>query len=282
MKRHRKNSGFTLVECVVAMAVLAVMMVGVLMLMNAIVKQRNRNIEIERDIDDQVEQVVQNGGKHSEDVDKIDIGGYKVDAQKVYNDPKNGDLQIGQIKFGEGSSPEPEPEPGTTAETSKPVEQPPPENKHENPLEGVLVYGSVETNLKTGGKSYITVSQVGYTENLTDDDNDPATPNIHTTTTLTWQIEFNPISSTREDKSIKVVFPSYAKMIFSENNVSYPHINQGNCNVHRLSDNIVRIEPTGTGNIQVQVRFTIPADKYDDNLIAQHFGSTKPIINEKA
>ncbi len=56
--RKKSRSGFTLVECVVAMAVLCVMSLLLMMIMSVTVMQRNKNMQLERDIDTQVAELV--------------------------------------------------------------------------------------------------------------------------------------------------------------------------------------------------------------------------------
>lgn len=107
MKKMRKNSGFTLVECVVAMAVLAVMTVALMMILNVTVKQRNANMKAENDIDSQVEKLYQSGTK-SEPISNADIdfgNGIKISgAKKVYYDDPDSELQIAALEYDVGSS----------------------------------------------------------------------------------------------------------------------------------------------------------------------------------
>lgn len=60
MKRLKQKKGFTLVECVVAMAVLMIMSLLLSMLLNVTILTRNENMELERDIDGQVNNIAAN------------------------------------------------------------------------------------------------------------------------------------------------------------------------------------------------------------------------------
>lgn len=59
-KTRRKHGGFTLVECVVAMAILCIMSLLLMMIMSVTVQQRNKNMQLERDIDTQVVELANN------------------------------------------------------------------------------------------------------------------------------------------------------------------------------------------------------------------------------
>lgn len=58
--RKKRCGGFTLVECIVAMAVLCVMSLLLMMIMSVTVMQRNKNMQLERDIDTQVVELANN------------------------------------------------------------------------------------------------------------------------------------------------------------------------------------------------------------------------------
>lgn len=60
MVNIKNKKGFTLVECIVAMAVLAIMSLLLMMILNITVSSRNNNQHLERAIDKQVEHIVAN------------------------------------------------------------------------------------------------------------------------------------------------------------------------------------------------------------------------------
>ena len=293
MKKLRKNSGFTLVECVVAMAVLAVMTLGLLMILSVTVRQRNQNTQAERDVDYQVEQVVQ-GNTVTEDISggDIDIGGFKIGgAQKVYFDGADDNLQIGSLHYDVGSSSY-EGDKDEDGDGEKKDDEY--NGLQDNPLADSKVYGILETTKNDDGKSYINVSQQSKTDNGDG------------TTTLVWRIKFDVIGAAGSDKSIKVVFPSYCEGFKL---VSYQLQSGSECYVHKVGGYTVRIEPKkgdGTNNPktthnEVDVEFIVKTDSLFDketdpkkqlapeyiidmttreiNLIKLQFGSTTPVIN---
>lgn len=63
MKKLRRKSGFTLVECIVAMAVLAIMSLLLTMILSVALKIRNENMQLEQDLDKQVEKLASGEGE---------------------------------------------------------------------------------------------------------------------------------------------------------------------------------------------------------------------------
>lgn len=61
MKKLKSKIGFTLVECVVAMAVLAIMSLLLMTILTITINSRNANQKIEKDIDRQVDKIVGTG-----------------------------------------------------------------------------------------------------------------------------------------------------------------------------------------------------------------------------
>lgn len=60
MVKIKNKKGFTLVECIVAMAVLAIMSLLLMMILNITVNSRNNNQHLEREIDKQIDHIVAN------------------------------------------------------------------------------------------------------------------------------------------------------------------------------------------------------------------------------
>lgn len=99
MKNLKKKKGFTLVECVVAMAVLAIMSLLLTMILTVSMKTRNTNMEIEREIDEQVDKIVGVNKSSEEERDKsIDFEQNKTVIDSI---PKNGtdDLEAHKNSF---------------------------------------------------------------------------------------------------------------------------------------------------------------------------------------
>lgn len=62
MKKIKNKSGFTLVECIVAMAVLVIMSLLLMMILTASITARNNNRQLESDLDGQVNQLMADVG----------------------------------------------------------------------------------------------------------------------------------------------------------------------------------------------------------------------------
>lgn len=284
MKKLRKNSGFTLVECIVAMAVLAVMTLGLMMILSVTVKQRNLNTQMEREVDNQVEKVLQGGEDvAAEDIEDGDIVFKNKDkdvftltgGQKVYYKDGDAELQIGQLKYDVGGTP-----------TKQPSEE-----KKENDdsivvTESRKVYGI--TNLKD---NIITVNCDTAKTELLSDGYYSVRWVITLEATSVYQYAEN-ITNTDQLmglESLKVALPENVKV------TDYKPI-EGSCKfLHMLGNNTLRIELNGTSATQVYVTFKIKTDDYEkyakgeeverdgkkiklceNNFIADHFGTTAP------
>lgn len=251
MKKLRKNSGFTLVECIVAMAVLAVMTVGLLMILNVTVKQRNQNTNMERNVDDQVENVVNGNLADSQNIadGDIDFGNGMVisGAKMEYNE--DNDMQIGALRYDVTYTP---------ADPGDPGEEPedPEEEEDVQPSQLYKVYGATTTS---GNK--VTISEQGKVDNGDG------------TYTVTWRADFDVVGSTGTERSLKIVYPGKI--------VDYKVASGGVSNIHKLGTNIVRTEPSWTGNIKTDVSFVIPSSDYSSTLIKDHFTSSTPTMNTK-
>lgn len=267
MKKHRKNSGFTLVECVVAMAVLAVMALGLLMILSVTVRQRNANTQIERDVDSQVDKVVRNaagdGGTLVEvdDInlsDSITISGVK----KIYFDNAGSGLEIGALQI-EGDAvlpPVSNPKPGGNAGTP-----------NQTAGSKYRVYGLARLKDDT-----VNITQQGaYVDNGDG------------TYTVTWRIVFSSYGEGTDTSLVDVVNMGAVKVVFPSTTTPVAYaVQAGNVkHVYYLGENTVRIEP-GTfakdqlNAITVDIDFVISASDYKASLITDHFGSATPKINK--
>ena len=247
MKKLRKNSGFTLVECLVAMAVLAIMMLGLLMILNAAVKQRNRNTQQEREIDQQVEQINdKNESKVDSEALSIKFGkDWKLNGvHRVYLD----DFNMGRFQYGDGSDlPTEIPDPDETEpEETEPEPEPEPEEGdyyfERATFSQYKVYGASQLDGDKVSVTYYSKEEVG---------------NYYI---VTWRISFNVTGEVSDQKSVKVTFPSYAKLYYFDyfdKKLNYYNGN-GTCKiVHKLGDSTVRMEPSSTGTVTVDVEFVI-------------------------
>lgn len=265
MKKLRKNKGFTLVECVVAMAVLAIMTLGLLMILGVTVRQRNQNTQIERDVDRQVEQVIrQNDGKY-DDVDDIDLGGGITisGVQKIYFDEDGSDLQIGALYYDDDD----------IIITPPAADPNPDKNNNNNQVAGnrYKVYGTARLD-----KNQITVAQQGaYTDNGDG------------TYTVTWRISFSSYGEGNDTTLVDVVNMGAVKVVFPDTTkpIAYSIYSGTVKHVYYLGDNTIRIEPgvyakDALNSITVDIDFIISASDYKASLITDYFGSATPEINK--
>lgn len=294
MKKFRKNRGFTLIECVVAMAVLAIMTLGLLMILSVTVRQRNQNTQIERDVDNQVERLLQDSNTAIEtispaegnivfasgapevstsegevttafeDPNKIVITG----AHMVYFDDPDSDLQIGALQY--GTVAETTTNPDETTATQDPEETattPPVTTAPEIEEKDIKVYGSFKTL-----NDWVYVTELSATDN-------------GGTTTAIWYISFKSAGGDKQysaEKSIKVALdPNLTQLT--------PLALSGKCNLSKISRNVVRIEPqynwvgseSDPADFLIQVTFTIPTSKYRNPSDYFGFGSTAIPMNKK-
>lgn len=236
MKRLRKKSGFTLVECVVAMAILAVMSLLLAMMLQITIDLRNHNRAIEDEVDGQVENLVDaDGAVATESIDgaDIDFGNDVVingdKANKVYFDNAE-NVQLGALDYGIkpafGAKPPVDPDEDTETPDG---EEPPVDNS------GRKVYGADVT-------SSVMIQEDSSTL-------DPAT-NLYI---KKWKITFD-ANGCSDVKSIKIAFPDRAKLISAENII--------NCDIHNLGNRVVGVKPKNDGAVSVLVEFTISPDDY--------------------
>ena len=258
MKRLCSKKGFTLVECVVAMAVLAVMTLGLLMILNITVKTRNSNMAIEQEVDRQVQEVVQGENVTTEayedpiefkDADNVDGetlaeipgGDVKgVTANKEFQENASADVEIGRLDYDfskyEGSGEKGDGDGGGGGGASR-------------PWDNCKVYGAITPD---GG--VVTVTETGAT--LGDD-------NYYT---VRWIVDFK-VQTGSDEKGLKVVFP----MGTSDITEVY---NNGCCKAVTISQNTVRIQPLGLQDknvnftwptpVNVAFTFRIYKDDYDE------------------
>lgn len=242
----KNKKGFTLVECVVAMAVLAIMSLLLMMILNVTVMTRNSNMKTERELDEQVDKIVQapseadaiaqeikfvqNVGGVPTDIESIPKDGDEnIDAKKVYDDGNEAELdalkydfsnyeKFDKISKGGGSDP------------GAPDEDPD------------KVYGSADT-------STVQIYQQSVSDNLKPDGT------LDGTKTLKLRVSFN-ASSFSVESGLKVTLPKTA--------VSVKVTDSSNCLALFITDNVLRVEPTGTGSVYADVSFVITDDVFDN------------------
>ena len=282
MKKLRKNSGFTIVECVVAMAVLAVMALGLMMILNATVRQRNLNTQLERDVDSQVDKVIRNtAGGTLVDVDDIKLSDSIsiTGVKKIYFDDAGSNLQIGALQI-DGDAPLP------------PVANPKPGgNNGGSPLTAgnrYRVYGTARLK----NDCITLISQQGSTsvyEHVVEtkkNEDGTEVKEEYDIYAVTWRIDFTSYGDGTDTRLTEVVNMGAVKVVFPGKPIAYTP-NSGNiAHVYYLGENTVRIEPSvlakdAENHIQVDIEFLISEKDYSPSLIQNHFGSTSPEINKE-
>lgn len=265
MKKLRKNSGFTLVECLVAMAVLAVMTVGLMMILNATVRQRNHNMQLERDVDKQVEQVI---NQDDTVVTKEDVADIKISddmkisgVQKVYSEDADSDLQIGVFSIPLTGTP------GGVISSGAVV------TKGQSPSDLYKVYGA---NKLAGDEVSISCSLTDTKGPSTgtdiykyiDSEGKECTDFYYD---VKWNIRFKVMGDVSDELSVKVVLPPSVKIL---------ECRAGRCckYVHELGNNTVRIQAEVSGEeVAATVIFRVPASEYESAksqkaYLEDHFG----------
>lgn len=220
MKRLGNKKGFTLVECLVAMAVLAVLTLALMMTLSVTIKARNSNMALEREIDRQVQDIVQDGAEvttapfnddiefkdnSGDTVGSIPGNGNGVTANKEFQDNELADVEVGRLDYdfedyefedvegGDGGS-------GSTY--------------------GDLykIYGAAN------------VGNISITEIKGSDSGDFCK--------ITWTVNFS-ASDVADERAVKITFPKTAK------NITCTGISGGNS--LSISKNVMRIQPAEGG-----------------------------------
>lgn len=247
MKRLADKKGFTLVECVVAMAVLAVMTLGLMMILGVTVRTRNANIEMERDIDKQAEAIVNGEGVVTEgqeiviafeDGSKNKAG--SIVAVKEYYEDDASDVEIGRLKvdsdnavYDDGDDDDDyyynnDYTPGTVT-----------------PQSG---------NSKVYGASVISGNTVHIEEYSAGTDK---TGDVYT---VAWNVTFTAKEPIVEERGVKIIFPE------GSSGFSYDKDLSSNCDALKIAKTTLRIAPKAEGDVTVIFYFNISSRDYAANL----------------
>lgn len=242
MYKIKSKKGFTLVECVVAMAVLAIMSLLLMMMLTVTINARNNNRNLENDIDRQVDllagvgadtaaytsQIAFEGpdgtGTFTEiipakgEIDASDGQPYNIDAEKYYDSAA--DAALGVIKYDFSNYKK-----FVEIKNGGGTTNPPP------PVSGTgKMYGSE--------KAQITIS-----ESVVDGSGEK---------TVTWTVSYTPATIAKE-MSVKVVLPAgWHDLSFSNTSASRMLL---------IEDNTVRIGSEDS-SITASMTFTISDDSY--------------------
>lgn len=248
MKKLRRKNGFTLVECVVAMAVLAIMSLLLMMILSVTLKTRNANMQLEKELDEQLGNLAAGTDTvaHVTDTETIDIDGISITANKVYGQEGG----VGRLennfkdyfdKLGTPTPVEDNATPGANPESLK-WEKTKPCFGHVDLKEGtgVNIYYDESTNMKDESGTY----------------------------TVEWRVTFD-VNSRPEEDSVKITLPTGAKFIdWSTNSVlSTGNYNHDKNTVRKLTEYIIMIRPkdADSDHIDVYLYFTISKKDYEDN-----------------
>ncbi|MCM1054661.1 MAG: type II secretion system GspH family protein [Bacteroides sp.] len=250
MKRLKIKSGFTLVECIVAMAVLTIMSLLLMMILSMTVNQRNSNMTMERELDQQVGMLVEAGAVVTEaqndeivfkqngaEIEKIP--GHNSEgmvANKVYYDNMDSELDAldydfsGYEKFedishgggGDGDS--------GSGGTSR-------------------VYGAVDLS------GNVSIQETG---NVDSADGTTKTVTLVVTFTPSDPFDYDGSYGTGVDKGVKIKVPSSADVTSAKILSS-----SGSC--YKISKNVVRVQPTSASEHKAEIIFEISTSAYDDS-----------------
>ncbi len=247
IKNKFNRKGFTLVECIVAMAVLAIMSLLLTMILSVALKTRDNNMAIEKAIDNQANKLANDfGGAVTEDLSGKDIdfgSGVKIEANKIQAKKKSydgDDARLGALDYDTsgltfgGGSPGGNPNPGTPTHYT-----------------GYKVYGSVDLNPS------INSGKVIINENKTD-----AGDNYR----ITWTIKFD-VNSFTPEKSLKIRFPEKAANIKGGNYATGTYVSNTSWNAFPIAEDsgiVMRIEPK-TSHIEISFNFEMKKTDYDSD-----------------
>lgn len=250
MKKLKKRSGFTLVECVVAMAVLAIMSMLLTMVLNVALRQRNINMEQERELDKQVNEIVigdvtEEGmsqeivfKQDGEEVEKIPGNGVdNIDANKIYNEDNESELDALKYDFSNYTKFEDIANGGTPDGGE-------PENTSSK------VYGASDI-VNVGGKQPVYL-------------NATVADGADGTKVIKLNVRFD-VASINKNQDGKVVGESAVKVVLPSSATDVSSAAVMNSTTLPISKKIVRIEPADVGTVEANITFTISDKDYTDN-----------------
>lgn len=260
MKRLSSKKGFTLVECVVAMAVLAIMTIGLLMILSVTVKTRNSNLANEREIDRQVEELVYekdvSTGIYDKPIVFTDNDGNPVASISesgqiinVNNDDEDTDISIGKIKY--------EFEGGSTIYIDTGDGNDNSGNSGEN------------INYQTGNYKVYGAADINGTVNIDQVSIDTSTDTYQ----VTWKISFS-VNSVADSQGVKIVFPT------GSSNITYNSWEVTGCEIVKMDKYTERLCIKGSyaypAYVSATFLFKISAENYEKYVgsVKQYFMNT--------
>lgn len=230
MKKIKRKNGFTLVECVVAMAVLAIMSLLLMMILTVTINSKNKSTAIEKDIDRQIDSIVGGGAITTEYTSEIVFNcpdGFTesipaadndngIEANKRYDSTAEAALGAIQYDFLEYKK---------FKEIENGIGSTPPVTGLEK------IYGS-ERN------------PVTITETVVDASGEKK---------VTWTVDYNSAKSGAQEMSVKIILPT------GWHDVSFGGTSAGK--MLMIDENTVRIE-SGDASVNASMTFSISDDDY--------------------
>lgn len=230
MKKIKRKKGFTLVECVVAMAVLAIMSLLLMMILTVTINSKNKSTAIEKDIDRQIDSIVGGGAITTEYTSEIVFNcpdGFTelipaadndngIEANKRYDSTAEAALGAIQYDFSE-------------YEKFKEIEN-----------------GIGSTPPVTGlGKIYGSEGNpVKITETVVDGSGEKK---------VTWTVDYNSAKPDAKEISVKIILPT------GWHDISFSGTSAGK--MLMIDENTVRIE-SGDASVNAAITFNISDDDY--------------------
>ncbi len=276
MKIMKNKKGFTLVECIVAMAVLAIMTLLLSMLLSISLNQRNNNMVLERQIDDEVDKLVSSNdsvkGKTNYKsniefkVDDAESPFDKIDSNALNSSDKlyiknDDEIKLGSVKYDYK------------------------EEYFKNKVKDGLDHDNndfIDTNTDseriicafdgTSGISDITIKEVTGKSSY-----------VGSIYTVYWSVDFS-LKKCSPEKAVKITLPSGANYIGVD--LMGINMNLKNCKIYQNEENQIRLQPCSVsptswngviyynganenydedGDLEVHAEFgfTIPQDMYE-------------------
>lgn len=262
MKKLKRKSGFTLVECIVAMAILVIMTLLLSMILTVTLNMRIHNMSLEREMDDQVQDLVQKVGVvtaaqpdtivFEQGVKAIEVipkdGDDGMSADKVYFE--NVEAEIGALEYDFGHFTDFDQISKGFVKTYTP----------DGDINGTVTWkkgGGGDGTPSIGGdaKVYggVDSSKVTISDSCTNVDGGKKV-----VLEVTFKVDsVNTPGAVINECALKVDVPATAKSITCTAVT--------NCKAIPIASNVARIEPSGTGDVKATISFEITSDEYDNN-----------------
>lgn len=245
MKKLKQKKGFTLVECVVAMAVLAIMSLLLTMILNVSLRTRNSNMTLEKELDEQVQGIVKGeDNKYSENNNKIEF--FDKDGNSIAEIPGNDEKGVKSDKvYQEGEKAEigkieydfKDYEDYEKLESGKDPEE------DKDPVGKKLAYGSaaVEGNINILDPNYGS-PVISHTEK-DEKGNDVIIYSV------TWNVSFDTKSGAPEN-AVKLTLPK------GTTDLKYDKASLLNARVIVIADDLIRIQPVNQMDGKNEEKYT--------------------------